>query len=434
MSAGRPAGGGARICLTTFGSFGDLHPVLGLARELRARGHAPIIATAPIYREIVEGEGISFAPMRPDLDPNDRSLIARIMDRVRGTERLMEEIMPHFRDSYRDLLAASDGADVLVSHPITFAGPVVAEQRGLPWASMVLSPMSFFSAYDFPVLPPVPRVVALTERSPAVARALYRVSRVATRRWTAPVHELRAELGLPRGGNPIFEGQHSPRLVLAMFSRVLAEPQPDWPERVHITGGVRYDGGSGHDMPEALERFLDEGDPPIVFTLGSAAVGAAGSFYEESASAAMALGRRAVLVAGTHEVNRPRRPLPEDVLLVDYAPYSALFPRAAAVVHQGGIGTLHRALAAGHPMIVVPFAHDQPDNAHRAERLGISRTIYPSAYRAERVARTLASLLDDRAASTRAREIGRIVRAERGAAAAAEAIEELAGAGTIVRQ
>ena len=412
-----------RVCLTTFGSFGDLHPVLGLARELRARGHVPVIATSPVYRPLVEGEAIEFAPVRPDLDPNDRDLLARVMDRTRGTEALFEMLMPAFRDSYHDLLAAADDADLLVTHPITFAGPVIAEHRGLPWVSMVLSPMSFFSVHDFPVLPPMPGLVWVTTASPAVARMLGRASRAMSRGWMDPVLELREELGLPRGQHPIFEGQHSPRLVLALFSRVLGEPQEDWPPNVVVTGAVRYDGpDDGAGLPSELQRFLDDGDPPVVFTLGSAAVGAAGSFYEESARAAVQLGRRAVLVIGRHEENRPSGRLPSSILVTEYAPYSRLFPRAAAIVHQGGIGTTHQALAAGHPTVIVPFSHDQPDNAHRVERLGISRTIYPSAYRAGKAARALGELLDHVEAPRRAAEIGAVVRSERGAAAACDAM------------
>lgn len=415
-----------RVCLTTFGSFGDLHPMLGLAHALRERGHQPVLATSPAYREIVEGEGIAFHGVRPDIQPNDREVIRRVMDRTTGTEELFEMIMPHFRDSYEDLLIASKGADVLLTHPITFAGPVIAAQRGMPWVSTVLAPMSFFSVHDFPVLPPAPGVVHLTERSPTVARIIGRAARAATRSWMKPVYDLRAELGLAPGAHPIFEGQHSPRLVLALFSRVLGEPQPDWPPNVCITGGVGYDEPSAGDaMSAELSAFLDDGPPPVVFTLGSAAVGAAGSFYEESARAAIALGRRAVLVVGRYEENRPKQPLPDDILVTEYAPYSQLLPRAAAVVHQGGAGTTHQALAAGHPELIVPFSHDQPDNAHRVERLGIAKVIYPGAYRADRVERELRTLLDEPSFAARAASVGEKVRSERGADAACEEIERV---------
>jgi UDP:flavonoid glycosyltransferase YjiC (YdhE family) len=100
-------------------------------------------------------------------------------------------------------------------------------------------------------------------------------------------------------------------------------------------------------------------------------------------------------------------------------------PRAAAVVHQGGAGTTHQALAAGHPELIVPFAHDQPDNAHRVERLGIAKVIYPGAYRADRVERALRSLLDEPLFASRAAIVGEIVRSERGADAACEEIERV---------
>ena len=94
-------------------------------------------------------------------------------------------------------------------------------------------------------------------------------------------------------------------------------------------------------------------------------------------------------------------------------------------MHQGGAGTLHTALAAGRPMIVVPFAHDQPDNAARVERLGVARTIYPQQYTASRLRATLASLLADADAKGAASEIGRKVSAERGGDNAVDALQTL---------
>lgn len=415
---------GLRICLATFGSFGDLHPVLGLSAELQRRGHRPLIATSPVYRDIVERAGFDFAPVRPDLDPSDQALIRRIMEPMRGTERLLTELMPHLRDSHADLERASGDADLLISHPITFAAPVIAQERGMPWASLVLAPMSFFSLTDFPVLAPVPALVRLTRRSPRLARVARRGSETAARMMLEQVYVLRRERGLPPGENPIFEGQHSPHLVLAMFSRVLGAPQPDWPAAVRVTGAVRYDDGEAGLSPD-LERFIEAGEPPLVFTLGSAAVGAAGRFFDESARAAMALGRRAVLVAGPYAENRPGFALPPEIMVTEYAPYSALFPRAAIVVHQAGIGTTHQALASGRPQIAVPFAHDQPDNAYRLERIGVARTIRPGAYRAARVERLLTELLENADIERRARDAAEVVRSENGAEGAADAIEEV---------
>lgn len=418
-----------RVLLASWGSYGDLNPFLGLALGLRARGHEPVLATLEAYREHVEREGIAFAPLRPFVSLDDHETVARIMDPARGSEFLLRElILPRVRDQYADLDAAAEGADLLVSHPAVPAGPIVGERRGLPWLSSVLAPLSFFSLTDFPVLPPI-RWIGGARRNPGIARALRGLSRLAMRGWAEPVHALRRELGLPRGGEPVLEGQFSPHGTLALFSRVLAAPQPDWPARTTVTGTIFFDRTAG-TLPPGLEAFLAAGPPPVVFTLGSAAVATPGGFYRASVAAAAALGLRAVLLVGRGPggrpaAGRPTEPLPDTVHVEEVAPFSALFPRAAAIVHQGGAGTLAQALRAGRPQLVVPFAHDQPDNADRVARLGIARTIRPERYTPLAAAGALGALLDGDAAR-RAEAVGRTVRAEDGVAAACGAIEAAA--------
>jgi UDP:flavonoid glycosyltransferase YjiC (YdhE family) len=236
-----------------------------------------------------------------------------------------------------------------------------------------------------------------------------------------PVFALRRRLGLPVGTHPLFEGQFSPTLTLALFSRVLASPQTDWPPNVVITGSVFY---NGPDLlhPE-LDAFLDAGPPPVVFTLGSSAVAVAGRFYEESLDAMRRLHVRGVFLTGGFDRNVPRAEGSADTFVIDRAPHQLLFPRAAAVVHPGGAGTLAQALRAGRPMLVVPHAHDQPDNAARVTRLGVARTLRQHRYRAPRVARELERMLNDKRLQARAEEVGALVRAEGGAPAAAAAID-----------
>jgi rhamnosyltransferase subunit B len=405
----------SRIVLASWGSYGDLYPYLGLAIRLKALGQSPVLATCPYYRDLVEAAGIEFRPLRPDVDPTATALIRRIMDPARGSEVIIREVLvPSLREAYRDLTDAVRGADLVVAHPVTFAAPIVAEEHQLPWLSTVLAPLSFFSVSDFPALPPFPRVVYISRLATWIGRlAKWMTSRV-TRDWTAPIRALRAERGLPPAGDPIFDGQFSPYGTLALFSRVLAEPQPDWPVHTHVTGFVPYNGPTAQLSPQ-LAEFLDRGDPPIVFTLGSSAVGAAGSFYEESARAAVQLGRRAVLLVGRQPENRPSGSLASSVIAVEYAAHEALFPCAAAVVHHGGIGTTGQVLRACRPMLVVPFAHDQPDNAYRAKKLGVARVLYPKRYTARRVAAELRALLNDHRYGKRAEAVGERVKEERGA-------------------
>jgi len=424
LRAGRA--GGRRIVFATFGSLGDLHPYIAVARELKQRGHRPLIASFPEYRENIESAGIEFAPMRPGMDRfGDRAVVMeKLIDPWRGPEFMVREIfMPHVRESYADLARACEGADGLVTHPLAFAGPLLAEKSGLPRLSSALSPMTLFSACDPPVFPAAPWMRRARLLGTGAYRALFRIPRAIVRRWEAPLRDFRAELGLPpTDALAQIEGQFSPRLHLALFSGALAARQPDWPPATVVCGFPRYDGAPLDACARAaLEAFLAEGDAPIVFGLGSSAVMVAGAFWRGAIAAAGKLGRRAILLIG----NAPERlgPLPATIRAFDYLPYSAVFPRAAAVVHSGGIGTLAQALAAGRPQLIVPVAFDQPDNARRAVALGVARSLPFRKATAGTLARELAALLGDRACSEHARALGEAVSREDGARNAADAIE-----------
>jgi rhamnosyltransferase subunit B len=425
---------GKRIVIATYGSFGDIHPYVALALELKARGASPVIATSGVYREKIERIRLDFHAARPDFPSLDKAdaieeMTRRVMDARTGPEYVIKEMfMRPVRESYEDLREAARGADLLVTHPITFAGPVLAQKENIPWVSSLLSPISFFSAYD-PIFPPeAGDLMKLFARSPVfLNRLLVKVVKRRIANWEEPVVRLRAELGLPPGQSPIIEGQHSPALVLALFSKVLAEPRPDWPPQTRVTGFCFYDrldmGEGEPGLPFELQRFLDEGPPPVVFTLGSAAVWNAGDFYEESIDAAQRLGQRAVLLIGDAR-NLPRRKLPNGVAAFDYAPYGELLPRARCIVHQGGIGTTGQALRSGRPMLVVPHSHDQPDNGWRIRRLGVGRMLLRKHYKAARVVKELGALLDEPHYARRAAEVGSQVQGEDGARLASDLIEE----------
>ncbi len=415
---------GNRIILTTFGSYGDIHPYMALALELQARGHHPIIATSELYREKMQLAGFDFVALRPDIPPpqeQDAETIAKVMNPKSGTGFLLNEMLfPFVRVGYEDLLQAVAGSDLLVTHPITFAGPLVAQKTGIPWISSVLAPVSFFSAYDPPVPPFWPWLRHIELFGPRVVAAFFDQVKKVYRNES--YNEFRRELGLPDRGSPVFEGQHSPTLVLAMFSKLFAQPQPDWPKQTRQTGFAFYDGRNELGMPAELSQFLDSGPAPVVFTLGSSAVWVARDFYRESIAAVKQLGRRAVLLIGDDR-NLPAESLPADIIAVNYAPFEALLPRACAMVHHGGVGTTSQGLRAGVPTLIVPFAFDQPDNAAHAARLGTSRTLARPRYQAGRVVRELKALLGDALYRQKADVVGRQIKAEDGAAHACDLIE-----------
>jgi rhamnosyltransferase subunit B len=423
-----------RIVLATIGSFGDVHPYIALALELQRRGHRPVVATSEIYREKMESAGVELHAVRPDDLPTheepDRfsEFLEKFMDRRRGmTEILGQLVLPYLRVTYDDLTTAARGADLIVTHPLTFMGRLVAEKQGIAWASSVLAPASLFSKYDPLVPPQAPAMHKLFRLHPIFFQAAMSFGRSQLRPLLTAVNEVRAEEGLPpTKANPILEGQHSPALVLALFSRALAEPQRDYPPNCFTTGFPFYDRRDFFqetETPRELLDFLDAGGPPVVFTLGSAAIWVAKDFYRESAAAAQSVGRRALLLIG-HERNRSAEALPAGVAAFEYAPFGEVLPRAAVIVHHGGVGTTGQSLRAGRPQLVVPFSHDQFDNGARVARRGAGRMLPRGDYNAGSAARELRRILGDESYAARAAEAARIVQSEDGTRTACDLIEE----------
>ena len=423
---------GKRIVLSTFGSFGDVHPYIAIALELRARGHVPVIATSGLYREKMEAIGIEFQSIRPDMPSYDQpdkvaELVEAVMDARRGSERVLDMLLPYLRDVYEDLNAAVEGADLLLTHPLPLVGPIVAQLRKLPWVSSVLAPASFLSVYD-PVVPPQwPWLYHVMRLSPMVGRGIMALVKKKLDRLMQPVYALRAELGLPRGEQPIFGGQHSPTKVLALFSKLMAQPQADWPKNTVVTGFPFYDRRDFFGETATsndLVKFLDDGQPPIVFTLGSSAYWVARDFYRDSIAASQALGQRALLLIG-HPRNMPAEPLPDGVAAFEYAPFSEVLPRACAIVHQGGVGTTGQGLRSGKPVLILPHAHDQFDNAARVARLGCGRVLARPRYNAASAVRELRPLLEAQKYAALAAKVAEAVREEQGARVAVDEIEKV---------
>jgi UDP:flavonoid glycosyltransferase YjiC (YdhE family) len=335
-------------------------------------------------------------------------------------------VMAPLRRAYADLRAAAEGVALAVTHPITPALPLIAESRGLPWLSSALAPYSLFSTTDPSVIPNLESL----QRLPLFGRWAYgsmlNLLRVTLRRWERPLHALRAELGLsPYKGALLMDGQFSPRGTLALFDPVLAAPQPDWPPRTFVCGAALHDAGDPQDSSaasgEALERFWAAGPPPVVFALGSSAVWLAGGYWKHVIAACKTLGLRGLLLTGMPLQQR----LPANIAAFDYLPYSQVFSRAAAIVHQAGIGTLSFALRSGRPQLLTPAGFDQPDNAARAVRLGVGRVLpFGRAHNDGRLVSELRALLGDPAHGRAAAEVAERLRGTDGAVAAAQRIIE----------
>lgn len=424
-------GTGRKIVIATFGSLGDLNPFVALAHALKRQGFEPVVATSEFYRSWIEGEGSSFAPLRPDVSEVTERLgmdIGEIARRVTQDDGFMfrELIFPYLRQGYEDVVAASEGAVAIVAHSIAFSAQIAAERRRLPLVNVVLSPLFLMSARDPPQGERSPFVRG-PRSAPALAynKALaWSLTQVLGLR-SAPIGRLRRDLGLPRRyGRALLTGGPAVTATIALASPLLAPPQPDHPRHTFIAGHTFHDRfiDAAAGLPPELEAFLAAGSPPLVVTLGSFVVRDKIDFYRAAGLAARRIGRRAVLLAAEEERAALSEGLPADLFVAGYVPHSRLFPRACAIAHHGGSGTSGQALRSGKPQLVIPFFGDQPDNAGRLARLGVARRLPYRRFALDRAVAELEALFADESYARRARELGAIVAREDGAARAAEKI------------
>lgn len=359
------------------------------------------MASAAEYRDKVERSGLTFAPLRPSIDDMQRDLR---MNRAQLTAAVLARsdflfsrlLIPHLRASYEDILPLMVGADMVLTSSLAFGSRLAAERSAVPWIGVVLQPLMFLSAYDPPMMLGVPHLSAILRRlGPVPTRGMLQLVKYAMGWLLRPVHALRQQIGLPPSRlNPLFDGQFSPAGAIGLYSPLLGALRADYPQPTCIAGFAWFDSADGAraSLERPLQEFLDAGPKPLVFTLGSLVVNSPGAFYRESAAAAKALGKRAVLLVGENAVDAYADCRSDTLHVCAYAPHSLLFPRAEVIVHHGGIGTLGQALRAGQPQLIVPFYADQLDNAARAVDLGVARRLAPRRYCAVAAARELALL------------------------------------------
>lgn len=413
-----------RIALSTLGSLGDLHPFLEVGRELHGRGHRVTIATSRVYEPRVLAAGLEFLATPPDFQPNDPDVLDAVLDRWRGAERLHKEfVFPHLRGALAAFEPLARESDIVVRSVLSYHASIAAECAGVPWLSMQLSPLCLWSAHEPPMLAPLPWLARL-RLGPRVHGFLLRGMLAVSEPWAKPVRELRAERGLAYHGNPFSVEQSAGVATIAAFSREFYPAQPDWPANAVQTGFIFHD-EAGVLEPD-LQRFLDAGDAPVVFTLGSTAVHDPGPALERLVNAAHATQSRAVILVGEDRLPEFAPRANERLWIGGYAPYAALFPRASVVVHQGGVGTTAQVMRAGCTHVVMPHCNDQFDNADRVRRLAVGRVILARRATPDRLHAALSDLATDAAAAQNAERIGKAIRAERGAQSAADAIEQAA--------
>jgi rhamnosyltransferase subunit B len=436
----------SKILLSVFGSAGDLAPFLLLGSTLQARGHDVIIGGADILEGPIKATGLRFHNIRPNMAEIERDTgldwqgcVAQMLKKWtpfspdQGSGFMYQRmILPYLKGTYDDTLTASEGVDLIITHWCMFGSSYAAEKLLVPTVLIALQPFLFMSAYEPFVSPDLPYSSKWSGQlfkilGQAGSRRLMDGLFVFSKHWGKPAIEFRRQIGLaPLRDSPIIRGPYENCSTLALFPEHFAPRLPDYPNRIEYA-----DFPIDANMPELtaeLESFLQSGPPPIVFTLGSAAVLAAGDFYMKSMEVAQKLGERAVLLVGPAGRSALPDILPDGVFACDFAPHGRLFPRCKVIVHSAGIGTLAQALRSGKPQLIVPCANDQYDNAARAERMGLAQVIPRPTYSVRRAVFKIRELVANPAYGEKAMLAKDNYSSGSGLTKAAEIIERLASA------
>ncbi len=416
-----------KVLLVTIGSHGDVHPFVGMGIALRERGHDVILCTNSYFEPLARSAGLGFAPLGteaefreimhdPDLWHPRKSFEAVF---CRGAIPLMEPtyrlIEQHYVPSETAVVAACLALGAIIAH----------EKLGVPTASAHTAPSIMRTIYDVPKLP----MLFMPRWMPKwLKRAMWAFADrfVIDPLVAPPINEFRAKLRLNRPVSRILNTWwHAPQLVMGMWPEWFAPTQPDWPTQFKAIGFPLFDETGITPISAELDEWLSAADAPIAFTPGSAMVQGK-QFFEESTQACVLLNRRGILLT-RHPQQIPSH-LPALVRHVEYAPFTQLLPRCAALVHHGGIGTTAQALRAGCPQLIMPMAYDQFDNAQRVSKLGAGASISVRNYRASRIAAQLRPPLDSVNVREKCAAISRQFTGIHPLDQAADLIEKLGGA------
>jgi sterol 3beta-glucosyltransferase len=379
--------------LATYGTTGDVQPLLGLASELSLRGHRIRFAAPPDFGPRVTALGFDFVPLGPPIDLVElRSAHGRTCvngDAVQFIRQTLPVVVRDTPQMVEDLSRACEGADMLISVPYQLAGRIVHDLTGITLVALFLSPFGGFGR----------RFADESAR---------------------PINKLRARYSLPELDDPLGPMGSASMLGLHAVSPELIRRPRHWPAGHHTTGFFFF-----HEewVPEpSLEEFIASGEPPVVICFGSMLHESPESLAETLLDAILRTGKRAVVQRGWTGLHEGAA-CSDKVRFVDFVPHSWLFAKAECVVHAGGAGTTASAVWAGVPSVVVPHLLDQFIwGALLRERDCASDVIPFGELTSERLASALV-----RAQSTScqrsASELSTVIRLENGAARAADLIE-----------
>jgi sterol 3beta-glucosyltransferase len=343
------------ILIPTIGTRGDVQPFIALAQGLRASGHSTVLASHPVMRSLAESYNINFEPIGPDIDLGKEVAAIRQpsgnpwIGLMRGM-RFAFEMLEKSHDDIRELCSKTD----LVIVPVqSAAGKNEAEQLNLPYLSVTFMPWGI--PYEDPHRSFIKRVAYKTLDS--------LIGLISTR----PLNKIRKKQGLPPVGP---EGFASPTLNLIPISPAVYAPNIRWDPHHHVVGYWFVDEPEGWSPNEELQAFLEDGESPLLISLGAMSLGegAMSQTVDVFVKALQMTGLRAI-VQGWKESTQ-NMSLPPTIYAAGSVPHSWLLPQCAGIIHHGGFGTTAAGLRAGIPALVIPHMVDQFYWGQRVHELG----------------------------------------------------------------
>jgi rhamnosyltransferase subunit B len=412
-----------RFLITALGSYGDVHPMVGLGATLAARGHAVKVVTNPYFEEVVAGAGLECVPLGTREEYERLSQHRDLWHPIRGPRLVLKYASAcALRPLYEQLMAHYvAGETVFCAHGLDFASRVAGEKLGAPVAGIMFAPGVFWTVHDSPRF----QGALLGPRVPTwLKRLQFSLSDVLFLRplLGPPVNRLRRDLGLAPVRQHFANWVVGTDLVVGLFPDWFGPPQVDWPPNTRVVGFPLWDSTTDAELPGEVREFLAAGRPPIAFSPGSANR-EAHRFFTAAVEACERLGCRGILLT-KYEHQLPAS-LPDSVRHFGFVPLSKLLLHTAALVHHGGIGSCAQGLAAGVPHVVQPMSYDQFDNSRRLVRLGVAAEVSVKQFGGRAVADALAPLMDSPAVAARCGELATGCDGATALAAACEALEQI---------